>query len=129
MESRVREIERRLEDMGRRMRAVESRAARAEQLANQMASMLGRGNGGDGGVGSYFADPGEVVIASGGSQDLVVMEVLASGPMEVGERTVVNPFAVETLADERLMLTRNRDGSYTVMNQDCPPEPEEEPVP
>lgn len=116
---RLTEIERRIEARGRTLDAVLARLAAVEQLAGMLAGGMG-GIGGDGaGVGSYFADPGSTVVPTGDSEELTVMEVLAAGPAEIGVRTVYNPYPDDTIEDARIMLTRNRDGSYTVANQAC----------
>lgn len=119
-----RQKERQVEYLRRRVEDLESLV---KQLVQQMpmAMMTGAGMGGGSGGGAYYADPGSTVIVKDyGTDELEVFEVLAAGPSSLGTKTIINAYPLtDTKPNLRLMLKRNRDGSFTIDNQDCPEDP------
>lgn len=72
-----------------------------------------------GGGGLYWATGSP--ISAGGSAEMDVFEIGATGSDELGERTVVNPWPDATGTGTRLFLIRCRNGQFAVVNETCDP--------
>ena len=113
---RTDEIERRLEEALDYIEWLKGEVARLAQLLNQVSGGGYPQSGGSGGV----AWAAGVAIAGGGqATGVTVYEVTASGDVEHADQTVVNPHPNATSGDLQLLLGRNRDGSWSVLDESC----------
>lgn len=111
--------ERYIATIWRRLGELEDKVA--ELIQRQYAGGAAGGSGQSGGT--YYADPGAVAINPGEAELLEVWEVAYPTGKLVGDRLVINLMPEPTAEDARLLLSRNRDGSYTAIQQACPVSP------
>jgi hypothetical protein len=110
-------VERAIQNHERRIDSLERSARSLTQRSHQGGGIMGSGGGGGG---TYFCDPDGEVIDPGGNKTLQVHEILLAGPQDRGNQPIINPFLHATNPDARLILSKNSDGSFSVINQGCP---------
>lgn len=109
--------QRAIQNHEQRIRNLEQKSRSLTQRSYQDTGLAG---GGGGGGGTYYADPGATTIALDATATLTVYEIATGGDINIGEKTVTNRYAGTTAASRRLILSANRDGSFTIIGQDCP---------